>query len=707
MWSSGCDVFDPALERRITPTAASCVSHTACSAALAAPAACVENGRQCVALASQDCQLIGEQTIEDRAIVLGALFSKGSASSRSHQRSMGLAIEHVNAVDGVPAKDGSSRPLVLVACDAEANLERASSHLLEELRVPAILGPDTYETASVLAARSAAAGSILISPTLIASSRDAPRGSAPVWTMVPSDEQRMPLMQRLLGDLELQLRAERARHVLKLGILYREDALGNSVRRSIGALQFNGSALSELASRGASVKEDSFDASQRGQERAVEAQLAFGPDVIVLAADDAAIAEILLPLERGWVGNERPYYLLVESLEPLRPLSAALESSELRARVRGIGAAPSERSASVYDAFRIDYAARYPDDSPPIAGLASSFDATFALAYALAATREQPVSGSSIATGLRQLASGGVELELLPTKVLAAFQQLTEGNTVRLVGAMGSLAWDERGIPESGSLEAWCIAEGPPGPVVQSSGLRYEVTDKRLRGAYSGCAAHAEHADAGSGASGNQADAGGDAGGLDAGVTPPVEQEDAAAPQAADASSASAQPTNSGAVSTDVGLTVQYWSVRPNATDTVITPIVQITNEDAGEGVSLDLLTARYYFSNEQASLCPEYCEVEVFWSGLHPSGDTAGAKARYVALSGAQAYLEIYFNPGAAQLSLGESVEIQMQFHTTPYRELDERDDYSYAPTKSAPSNSHKVTLYRGDTLVWGTPPP
>jgi cellulose 1,4-beta-cellobiosidase len=51
--------------------------------------------------------------------------------------------------------------------------------------------------------------------------------------------------------------------------------------------------------------------------------------------------------------------------------------------------------------------------------------------------------------------------------------------------------------------------------------------------------------------------------------------------------------------------------------------------------------------------------------------------------------------------------VEVQLQFHTTPYRQLDESDDYSFDPSKLQPSDSRKVTLYRDDVLVWGTPPP
>src|SRR5206468_1481011 len=79
----------------------------------------------------------------------GSLFStKGAqaATNLPRQQSAMLAVEEVNSIGGVPgATIEKSRPLVLVSCDESTNLLRAGGHLITELHVPAIVGPNTSQ----------------------------------------------------------------------------------------------------------------------------------------------------------------------------------------------------------------------------------------------------------------------------------------------------------------------------------------------------------------------------------------------------------------------------------------------------------------------------------------------------------------------------------------------------------------------------------
>ena len=55
---------------------------------------------------------------------------------------------------------------------------------------------------------------------------------------------------------------------------------------------------------------------------------------------------------------------------------------------------------------------------------------------------------------------------------------------------------------------------------------------------------------------------------------------------------------------------------------------------------------------------------------------------------------------------SRGDSVEVQQQFHTEPYADFDETNDYSFRLFPTSYADTDSVTLYHDGKLVWGTPP-
>lgn len=157
----------------------------------------------------------------------------------------------------------------------------------------------------------------------------------------------------------------------------------------------------------------------------------------------------------------------------------------------------------------------------------------------------------------------------------------------------------------------------------------------------------------------------------------------------------------------DIGITAQYQANNAIPSDNVIGPFVQLTNVSADTPVALTSLRIRYYFTNEHAQLCPADCRIEGYYAGIHPSGQGVSAQREYVAGADKHAYLEITFAQGSPSLAKGESVEVQQYFHTNPYQDFDERDDYSFDAMFDKFADSTKITVYQGDSLVWGEPPP
>jgi hypothetical protein len=155
----------------------------------------------------------------------------------------------------------------------------------------------------------------------------------------------------------------------------------------------------------------------------------------------------------------------------------------------------------------------------------------------------------------------------------------------------------------------------------------------------------------------------------------------------------------------DIGITAQHLASNNTPNDNIIGPYLQIANKGT-EAVALDPLELRYYIANEHAARCPEACIIEGYYAGIHPSGKSVEVTRRYVEVDGERAYLAIGFMPGAPQLMPGESVEVQQQFHTNPYADFDESNDYSFDAARTAFADTDKVTIYQAGKRVWGTPP-
>jgi len=168
--------------------------------------------------------------------------------------------------------------------------------------------------------------------------------------------------------------------------------------------------------------------------------------------------------------------------------AAATADDALRQRIRGTGVVPTARSLPVYEAFRLDYQARFPESPSTLSGVGPAYDATYAIAYALAATRDLPVSGASIAQGLRKLSGGESPFELRSTKILAAYHELAAGRAIDAIGTFAPLSWNARGAQLGGLVEVWCI--GPaPSVSFQSSGLSYDLAKQTPVGSYRQCGA--------------------------------------------------------------------------------------------------------------------------------------------------------------------------------------------------------------------------
>ncbi|RYZ06179.1 MAG: amino acid ABC transporter substrate-binding protein [Myxococcales bacterium] len=464
------------------------------ASALAA-SVCIKPEGRCQKLLSEDCSSFTGDYLNDRAILLGSLFSiKGTqaATNVPRQQAAALAIEQINAVGGVPSNEDEPRPLVMVHCDESTNLVRAAEHLVKELHVPAIVGPNTsQDTLDVSTKVTVPGGTVVITPTAVASSIISLNDKDLTWLMVPADVQRAPLMISQLGVMETELKEARELSAVKLGIVFRNDALGIGTRTSLNELVLNGKGLTDAVNLGNHVEIDPYEGAAMNQDALVEKYVDFAPDIIVLAGTAEAVSKFMVPLEKAWTAPLRPHYILIDSTKVPELIMAATNNDDLRARVRGTGitSGPSGKDtpSEAYNGFKIDYEVRYPGSSSTISGMGPAHDAAYAIGLAMAATRDQPVTGKSIAAGLRKLASGSAKFTTLGTNLLPAFQKLGASAGITAVGSFGVLDWDENGAVKGGVLEMWCIGGTAVKPAFQSSGLILDIMSQLPSGTYESC----------------------------------------------------------------------------------------------------------------------------------------------------------------------------------------------------------------------------
>ncbi|HKO53232.1 MAG TPA: ABC transporter substrate-binding protein [Polyangiaceae bacterium] len=462
-------------------------------------AACVKSPiPHCVKLLSEDCDGITGDYLNNRAIFVGSLFStKGptAATNLVRQQAAALGIEQINMAGGIPTGSTSAngRPLVMVSCDESTNLIRAATHLVNDLHVPAIVGPNTsQDTLDVSTNVTVPGGTVVMSPTGVASSIASLSDNDLTWLMVPSDVQRAPLMISQVGELEKQLKAERTKETIDLGIIFRNDALGIGTRTALDGLKVNGQSLANNPH----VKIDPYSGSATDADYQALASkyVTFLPDIIVLAGTPEAI-KLMEFLEKDWPkdGSPRPYYVLIDSSKVKELLTLANPNAhDLRRRVRGTGITPGpggpDTPAATYDGFLTDFAVRYKlDKAPEISGIGPAHDAAYAIGLALAATRSQEVSGASVAQGLRKLAGGATRLKANGINVLAAFQKLSAGEKITLVGTFGILDWDANGAVQGGTLEMWCIGGSSETAAWGNSTLLFDIKTQTMSGSYVPC----------------------------------------------------------------------------------------------------------------------------------------------------------------------------------------------------------------------------
>jgi len=519
---SACTVFDHELPE--------CTTNIQCTTKLSTggpmvPAVCVHGSTpRCVQLTSEDCTTITGNYMDDSAVLiasLGATTGAQAATNLARQQSAMMAVEEINASNasgGIlqSTAPGDARKLVMLSCDANANLPRAATHLISELHVPAIVGPNlSQDTLDLTLGKpekglpsSAQSGTVLMSPSAVASAIATIPDNGLSFMMVPSDIQRVPLMKDRINFLETMLKMRRMPPSIKVAIYYRGDALGQGTRDGLATLTINGVSLAAAINAG-KAREDQYDPLSTDNSALVAQYISFQPDIIVVIGTAEAVTYFTKPLEAAWPTSMpfRPYYVAIDSTKVPELLTAVATDPEQRKRWSGTGITPTLESQQAFTSFQVAYGQRWKDPMTgaaapaTVSGMGPAYDAVYTIALSLVGKHDPVIQGSMIAAGMPGLASNPQPC----ASDLSGFQapcfsisehsrtlyqnmsMLLGAQKVTEVGTFGRLEWDSQGAKTSGLIELWCIDGSGQKPFYASSGQTYDVKSQASAGTYTQC----------------------------------------------------------------------------------------------------------------------------------------------------------------------------------------------------------------------------
>jgi ABC-type branched-subunit amino acid transport system substrate-binding protein len=549
---TGCVVFSEEIAPFVEPP--ECVQATDCSQD-DGPAMCINvpgtTQATCQKLLSEDCGLVPSVSfgtapnitvlpelpalvgdhLAPNALLIASLFQiKGSQAQQNIPRLMAAVmaaeeINQTNATNGILLSDepGDTRELVMLQCDAFTDLPRVARHLINDLHLTAIVGPNNSQDTLDLTTgdperdlpSSAANGVALVSPTAVAAAITSVPDNGLTYMMQPSDAQRLELMIARYKELEAQLRAQRGNRPLRLQILYRNDALGFGTKDGLAAaptMLVNGLSLAAASQQG-NFEQDSYEgsATEADHTELLAKVGTYAPDIMLFVGGSEGLKSFLKRYEANMTTQgvtEKTHYIAIDSTKNQALLDMVKTNAELRLRLSGTGLATSAESAPILTAFQLAYEDRWDNASlSTVAGVGASYDAVYTVALAMVGQRkdgrdpkihevDQLKAGMArLSTNTAPCTHDGILLNApcfsITDHSRTLFQNmgmlLDKTSVVTEIGSSGRLEWEQSGARSDGVIEIWCVSGAGGTPSFQPSGQTFDIKTRTLVGEYTQC----------------------------------------------------------------------------------------------------------------------------------------------------------------------------------------------------------------------------
>jgi serine/threonine-protein kinase len=478
-------------------------NHECLAASAGKPAICRKEDGVCVALESPQCRVLaGPGDVENDATVwIGAMFPVSNPKPLHYGPISGNAIElarrdFADTSGGLPPRRAGQpkRPLAVVLCDDGDDPVRAAEHLVNDVRVPAVLGfarsKEVFDLATSLFVPK---GVLALAANTSSILRDIPRAAGEheprlVWRVTMSADMIVPPIAAFLADvIEPELRrspgALQASEPVRVALVRVNNPTGQSYADNfLSTLRFNGkSVAANRESFRQFLSAETFDAPNPEEATRLAADMnAFAPHVII---DGGMPAEVLVTIEQTWPAKAtfRPRYVLTGPLDDPGLLSFVRDRPEVRRRIFSVD---TRTDTEILAGFVMRYNEVFTPRVTPVSASSAPYDGFYLLAYAAAALGDQPITGRALALAIPRLLPPGDRVDVGPGGIFATLYALRDGKSVDLQGTVTTLDFNPATGDALTDFSVFCVAPGSkdqlPAPV--ESGLVYRGGASRVEG---------------------------------------------------------------------------------------------------------------------------------------------------------------------------------------------------------------------------------
>ncbi len=472
---------DPMADAGADASDGKCHSHAQCiDDNLDQPHICRDG--TCIPLYSKECPVVlqPENLRVPEPIVVGAysyidpLNKEGSPITRTYNLAMQEFEDTVGGLSGGP--DNSRRKFVTVVCEGanltDAPLENSLAHLVDEVRVPAIVAslfPEALREA--FDARAKSDNVFFISPLAADSSLTSTNNDGLLWFMLGAYSDLAPVMVSLTQRAEVfQQAASSASELTRVALIQGSLAPAQDIGQVLlsdpnNSLVFNGKpALQNDSSEFMQLKLTSDFEDNTAKHAEVIAQLQnFKPHIIVVTGGTEFTSKVMPVLESNWEDTAPdqvpPFYVF----GPLLAFDEALiepGNAGVRERLAGVNFSRAEDS-TLYNMLKANYQATYVGED--FYDTENFYDSIYYLNYAIAAAGNPAVlRGDHIAAGIERLVSlSGVKMSVGPSQISNVLATLASGNArINLTGAMGPADFNAGTGSRVANGTVWCVDAG-------------------------------------------------------------------------------------------------------------------------------------------------------------------------------------------------------------------------------------------------------
>jgi branched-chain amino acid transport system substrate-binding protein len=468
---------------------------------------CDKAAAACVSLTSDLCPSVYGDDTRDGAFIIGSIFpttGPDQTVGKPLEEALALAVREFGTSGDLPPRPGETavRPLVVVGCTDESNGDvaaRAARHLIDDVHVPAIIGPAFSGITIQLATQvTIPAGVMLFSPASTSVSITNLDDHGLVWRTAPSDTLQAAALSLYVPTVEQEVRASlglATTDKVRLVMLNKGDAYGRDLASALEKSLTLNDAPATSPGNAQSYKRIDYGnlgdpSSPPDYAQAVAKVLAFQPHIVAIAGTNEGVTEVFAPIEQGWpkAAGFAPAYVFSDGGAVPELWDFVAENDPmgtLRPRIHGT---EPGTAGPRFDLFRSNFLAHFADESSPDVFGAGAYDIVYLLAYSAASLGEQPVSGASLAAGMGALVPPAPPLDVGKDNITTAFTALSTGK-IDFGGASGPLDFDlSRGEAPS-AIQIWCLPADAGGKAASAvySGLFFDPATMLLTGTETAC----------------------------------------------------------------------------------------------------------------------------------------------------------------------------------------------------------------------------